>query len=968
MKKILTILGLASVLTLGVGGVTEGVLAKAQEMEPIVQTVEQNWDDVESFDSVASIDDKFDFYFCSSQNARRSDEFSYSWDLQDGAAYRTGNVDSNADTINIAIMTYVSEVYDDFELSVDFKAGSLTQYWPVVGIRQQIPGKNYTVEGGGTGVFMQQNGKITFWGPITNGIIEKDIPNISEYYPLMWHTMRIRAEGSKVTVYVDDTQVADITVNATDYTKGYISLISVNNDCAFDNFKVRSLGGGAQKGNEENRYEHADLGQGFDDIIENGYHGEKLPESDFSTELKAPTVSPATQKVLLDEQEMDVRYSIGYNNGEFVSLTLKGLQVKEDCFTRKAATLTLEKEYVESLPVGDNVFTLTTTGGTVDFTLTIQRERVVFTDSIRIKKFSTTDVSFKMDFGVGSLAKVTFGGAILPEGAYVYQNGALRIKRDFLSKLETGVYEVIVYDQKGNSVDCMVTIGVETSEAFVINYDSFLVTTNGYGQDLTVSEREGLYGKGGGITSNGAGTMLIFDSENIAYNFTHGKTYSVTTYFKFNNTVAGTSSFLDLMIPIYFKKAAGNADIGYIRYSNENGYYFYPESQCLQYAFTKVGEWHRLQFVFTYDASWTRLEMPIWMVTDFTMDNFVLAPIANVASAELPKELAVPKNTQNDIIIDCADRVIGINYNGTALTAKDYTYANGKITLTKSFLSALSAGKHAIQVYCTNAFHEIVLNVNLYALSISGNTEYTVNGGDRTLTVETDSFTLSNATISDTKKTLTKGVDYVVSGNQLTLKETYLNGLVASERLTITFAADATLEFVMTTNKLLYVDFENGGMATGFAYNMTQETTEGKTGNGMRLSNTTTATMLSLGGEFYDVDFEAGETYTFSFDLKIEDMATDRNLVIAGNSCWMPITFGSGKDVTYLRVVKTADGYKISNETQQVGISASVGEMDANGFVSISFTFVPNAGCSNLTFDVWMPSTIVIDNLSLIKN
>jgi hypothetical protein len=360
--------------------------------------------------------------------------------------------------------------------------------------------------------------------------------------------------------------------------------------------------------------------------------------------------------------------------------------------------------------------------------------------------------------------------------------------------------------------------------------------------------------------------------------------------------------------------------------------------------------------------------MPVWMVTDFTMDNFVLAPIANVASAELPEELAVPKNTQNDISIDCADRVIGIYYNGTALTAKDYTYANGKITLTKSFLSALSAGKQAIQVYCTNAFHEIVLNVNLYALSISGNTEYTVNGGDRTLTVETDSFTLSNATISDTKKTLTKGVDYVVSGNQLTLKEAYLNGLVASERLTITFAADATLEFVMTTNKLLYVDFENGGMATGFAYNMTQETTEGKTGNGMRLSNTTTATMLSLGGEFYDVDFEAGKTYTFSFDLKIEDIATDRNLVIAGNSCWMPITFGSGKDVTYLRVVKTADGYKISNETQQVGISASVSEMDANGFVSISFTFVPNAGCSNLTFDVWMPSTIVIDNLSLIKN
>ena len=965
MKKILTILGLASVLTLGVGGAAEYVSANAQEVEPIAQTVEQTWDETETFDSVASIDENFDFYFCSSQNARRSDEFSYSWDLKEGAAYRTGNIDSSADTINIAIMTYVGEVYDDFELSVDFKAGSLTPYWPVIGIRQQIPGKNYTVSGGGTGVFMQQNGKITFWGPITNGIFEDDIPNKSEYYPLMWHTMRILAEGSNVTVYVDEVQVANITVNATDYTKGYISLISVNNDCAFDNFKVRALGGDGQKGNEENRYEHADLGQGLDDIIENGYSGEKLPESNLSTELGAPTVSPSTQQIVLDDVVTDVKYTINYNNGEYQSLKLNGLVVNEDDYTRNAATLTLKKEYVETLPVGDNVFTLTTTGGTVSFTLTVQRERVVFTDSIRMKKFSTTDISFKMDFGSGALDKVTLGGAILPEDAYIYKNGALRIKREFLSNLEKGVYEVIVYDQRGNSVDCIITVGVETSEVFVINYDSFSVTTNGYGQDLTTFEGEGLYGNGGGITCNGAGTMLIFDENNIPYSFTHGKTYSVTTYFNFENTVAGTSSFLDLLMPIYFQKSAGNADIGYIRYNNESGYYFYPESQCLQYEFAKVGEWYRLQFTFTYDSSWLRMEMPVWMVTDFTMDNFVLAPISGTTSSNLPEELLVPKNTQDDIVMDCAENVIGINYNGEALTASDYTYTNGQITLKKEFLSALSSGKHTIVVYCTNSFHEIAVDVNLYALSVSGNTQYTLNGGDLTVSVQTDMFSLSDATVSDATKTLTANVDYVVNGNQLTLKESYLKGLVVSERLTIAFAEDATLDFVVLTNKLLDFDFESGSTPSSFAVNMTQETTDGKTGNGIRLTNTTTATMLALGD---GVNFEAGKTYTFSFDLKIEEIATDNNLVLPGNSCWIPITFGSGKDVTYLRITKTSDGYKVSNETQQVGISASVGEMDANGFVNISFTFVPQAGCTNLTFDVWMPSTIVIDNLLLIKN
>ena len=966
MKKLLTILGLASVLTLGVGGAAGYVSASAQESESVQQT--KTWDVTETFDNVNSIEDNFDFYFCSSQNARRGDEFNYTWELKEGAAYRTGNVDSAADTVNIAIMTYVGEVYDNFELSVDFKAGSLTPYWPVVGIRQQIPGKNYTVDGGGTGVFMQQNGKITFWGPITGGIYEKDIPNISSYYPLMWHTMRILADGSAVTVYVDEVEVANITVNATDYTKGYISLISVNNDCAFDNFKVRSLGADGQVSNEENRYQHADLGQGLDDIIENGYVGEKLPASDASTELGVPTVTPAKQQITPEDVVKDVEYTIGYNNGSFKSLKLNGLEVSKDAYERTAAMLTLKKEYVELLPVGDNVFTLTTTGGSVEFVLTVQRETVVFTDSIRMKKFSTTDVSFKMDFGVGALDKVRFGGAILPEEAYVYQNGALRIKRDFLSGLEAGVYEVLVYDKKGTFVDCAVTVGVETSEAFFINNDSFVVETNGYAQDLTATTVEGLYGNGGGISCSGAGTLLIFDKDNVPYSFTQGKTYTATAYFKFENTVAGTSSVLDLLMPIYFKTSAGNADIGYIRYNNEQGYYFYPEGNCGSYEFTKVGEWYRLSFTFTYNSSWTRLEMPVWMVTEFTMDNFVLAPVAAPSSVRLPEKLSVPKNTQEDIVFDCASKIVGINCGDEALTSEDYTYANGKITLKKEYLSTLSAGIHTLTVYCANSFYDIQLDVNLYALSISGETDYTVGGGDMALTVQTDSFTLAAATLSDGNKTLAADTDYTVSGNVLTLKEAYLQTVVGKATLTLTFAADATLEFTVTSNKLLGVDFENGGLTKGFAYNMTQEETDGKSGKGMRLTNTTSATMLSLGGEFYDVEFAVGKTYTFSFDLKIEEIQTGTNFVIAGNNCWMPITFGSGKDVTYLRVTKSGDAYNVSNETQQVGTSASVGEPDANGFINLSFTFVPTAGCTNLTFDVWMPSTIVIDNLQLMAN
>ncbi|MBO6263318.1 MAG: DUF1080 domain-containing protein [Clostridia bacterium] len=937
--------------------------------ENTVALAEEKWDDTETFDNVSSINDKFDFYFCSSQNARRSDELSYTWNVENGCITREGNIDVEDTTINIAVMTYIGEVYDDFELSVDFKAGSLTPLWPVIGIRQQIPGKNFTVDGGGAGVFMQQNGKITFWGPIVGStVVEWDIPDIADYYALVWHNMRILAEGSSVKVFIDGNIVADMTVSATDYTKGYISLISVNNDCSFDNFKVRALGGTGKKGNEENNYAYADLGQDLDEITGGAYTPVKLPEEQSSTEVGVPSVTPALKTVSIDDGDSEVDFAVNYNNGEFKSLKLNGLIVGEENYSRLAATITLKSEYVKRLPVGENVFTVTATGGTADFTLTVERESVSFTDGVRVKKFYSVDVSFKMDFGTTALDKVTFGGAIMPDGTYYYKNGALRIRKEYLSKLDNGVYEVIVYDKSGNAVDCFVTVGVEPSETFILNFDGLKPETNGYGQDLAVSDREGLYGLGGGIKCDKAGTLLIFDGDNINYNFVSGKTYSVTTYLKFNRTVDGTSSVLDLLMPIYFKTTGGNADLGYLRYNALSGYYFHKEPNCLTSSFTKVGEWYRLSFAFTYNQAWQRLEFPVWMVTDFTIDNFVLAPLSDaVASAELPEEISVAKNTQNDVVIDCASSVLGINFNGRALTENEYSYSDGKLTIKREFISSLTDGENELTVYFGNSYRKIILNVDIYSFSVTGNTNYRLGGGDLTLTLNTAPFQLGGATLFGEEKTLVKNTDYAVDGNKLVLYESYLETLAISEKITVAFTETAKLKFTVTTNKLLAADFDNRLISVGFAYNMAQSATDGKSGNGIRLTNTMGATLLALGGEFYPVKFEAGKTYSFSFDMKIEEIKTETNFIIAGNSCYMPVTFGPGKDVTYLRVTKTGDGYKIAHDRQSVSESAFITEPDENGFITVSFTFIPNEACTALTFDVWMPSTIVVDNLTLIE-
>lgn len=241
-----------------------GFAASAQDAPAAASSY---WDTELALGSKEEIEQNFDFHFVSTQNARRSDKFEYSWEIKDGALHRIGNVDSASDTINIAILTYKGDVYDDFEMQVDIKEGCLTPYWAAVGVRQQIPGKYYTTSGGGTGVFMQQNGKITLWGPISNGIVEKNIPSASSWFPMQWRTMRIVARGTQITVYIDAVEVLRQSVNSTDYVKGYISFQSVNNDCSLRNFKIKSLSVAASKDNEENRFAGANDGTPLEELV-----------------------------------------------------------------------------------------------------------------------------------------------------------------------------------------------------------------------------------------------------------------------------------------------------------------------------------------------------------------------------------------------------------------------------------------------------------------------------------------------------------------------------------------------------------------------------------------------------------------------------------------------------------------------------------------------------------------------------
>ena len=109
--------------------------------------------------------------------------------------------------------------------------------WPVIGVRQNFPGKYFLDDG--LGVFMQDEGKATFWGSTEVGGPYEGSAN-SSYSKNATHTIKIRAVNDLVTVFVDGKQANEKSFSSLE-REGYITLMSVNTEAVFDDFSITKL-------------------------------------------------------------------------------------------------------------------------------------------------------------------------------------------------------------------------------------------------------------------------------------------------------------------------------------------------------------------------------------------------------------------------------------------------------------------------------------------------------------------------------------------------------------------------------------------------------------------------------------------------------------------------------------------------------------------------------------------------------
>lgn len=152
------------------------------------------------------------------------------------------SINQSLETKSYTILTLTKEKYVNFELTIDYKMGTASYYWPVVAFRQAEEGK-YFLESG-LGAFVQQQGRATIWG--TDGVggpYESDVISGYSQNANDWHTMKLVVDGIMVKMFIDGSlqPVFEKSISTSVFRSGYISLISVNNNSEFRNLKIKRL-------------------------------------------------------------------------------------------------------------------------------------------------------------------------------------------------------------------------------------------------------------------------------------------------------------------------------------------------------------------------------------------------------------------------------------------------------------------------------------------------------------------------------------------------------------------------------------------------------------------------------------------------------------------------------------------------------------------------------------------------------
>lgn len=719
-----------------------------------------------------------------------------------------------------------------------------------------------------------------------------------------------------------------------------------------------------------------------------------------------PTVNPTSGSFNIMDPADTLEFTVDWGKGSFTKLEADGKSlVKDEQYVIEGSKLTIVgKGMLDSWEVGDYTFTVTTTTGSADFTVSIVKSGSRYTDSKVFKVSEGQDVAFGMLLGDTTISAVKLNGAedAIAADGYEYSDAqeSFILKANYLNTLPAGIHSFRI--ELSNQIVYNVSVAVKTllAENFENGNTNGDQITFGNGNS-NISGEEAIDGKSVKMeleAPNLAGTFL--EGRNIAFQANHlyilnmtvridGKTQLIVT-------VPGTAGNLGWML--------------------EDGTLSTPSDQTKdsRSSITAIGE-NLVQMRIYLPVTGFQDDMQLRIFfrngdldrpapqpgTQLVIDNLYIEESsetfepASAASIEPDFKLIAAAQDVSFNINNNYGAFVSVTKDGEALTlGDDYSLDNGVLTVKAAYLTreGLTAGQTLELFYNTkNPDNESQTFASKFSIKMASTVwgETLEQSFDGTNDVAFD-VTMNRVTVASVKnsETALTSADYTFGAGKLTIKASYLKTLTEKKpyQFVMTDSEGAEFRFVIyvgcTPDNVVYVNFEDGTLPTENNFGIVMNRVVNRSsfdGSAATLSGNGTMLLVNRPGfPGLNMPVVTGETYELSFQFKFAegsvpgagndwDIFGNKNIFMAfGNG-----TFGPGSEMGKYAYIEADDAGNLTLVKLHCVENKTSLTRSADGVYTVMITFVAEnnngSGADQIQVPVWRPCTFDVDNI-MVRN
>ena len=174
----------------------------------------------------------------------------------------------------------------------------------------------------------------------------------------------------------------------------------------------------------------------------------------------APDIAPASAVYEISSSD-ELTFDVNLKDFMFTSIMRGETALTISNYNLKDGTLTINADYLKTLSLGKHVFTLVSSGGETDFTITVVSNKEPFIAQPNLtynKAAGRNDLDVRIDLKGLRIERLTYGDdELVANEEYETDDAGLFILADYMYNLPVGNHTFVVYTP-GGSIDFTVRV------------------------------------------------------------------------------------------------------------------------------------------------------------------------------------------------------------------------------------------------------------------------------------------------------------------------------------------------------------------------------------------------------------------------------------------------------------------------------------------------------------------------------